>query len=112
MRLLERELLDALAHDRDDRAVRSVLADYWIECGLEARGTFLQLCCGDHDALFTLGGEVASMAHCAAAWRAPLVGAGFAERDLVFDGGILEWPLAVDAGEPLDDHPALVRVSP
>jgi len=47
MELIERELLDAVARDRDDEATLAVLADYWIEHGDEAHGAYVQLHCGD-----------------------------------------------------------------
>jgi len=112
MELIERELLDAVARDRDDEATLAVLADYWIEHGDEVRGAYVQLHCGDANDSLELADEEARLGAEAPRWRAPLVAAGFAERDLVLHRGILQWPLAVVAGEPLEEDPALLRLSP
>jgi hypothetical protein len=112
MELIERTLLDAVARDREDRETLAVLADYWIEHVDPARGAYVQLHCGDADGRADLADEEARLGAAAAGWRAPAVAAGYPERDLVFDRGILQWPLSVFAGEPLDERAELFRLSP
>src|SRR5262249_50381546 len=87
MDLVERELLDAVANA--DREALVVLADYWI------------------DRVDELAGE-----QLAARWTASAMLAGFPASHLVFENGRLQWPLPITAGEPLDEQPALFRLSP
>jgi hypothetical protein len=103
----ERRLLHALARDPEDDRARSVLADHW-EAGADSvRGQFVQM----HERvprrepydLLALHGD---------RWRRPARTAGFPVRALEFEGGFLREPLAVVAGEPLEAHPELLRLSP
>ncbi len=110
--LTERQLLDAVARDPADEAALSVLADHWLEHGEEARGAFVQLQCGEAGARIELADEEARLAEHARRWREPLLRAGYAERDLALVRGLLQWPLAIPAGDPLDEDPDLFRISP
>jgi uncharacterized protein (TIGR02996 family) len=110
--LTEIELLEAVARDPDDELALSVLADYWLEHGEEARGAFLQLQCGVLGARIDLADEEVRLAEHARRWREPLLRAGYAEEDLTLVRAMLQRPLAVPAGGPLDGDPALIRISP
>ena len=108
---LECELLEAVAQAPDD-ASRGVLADYWLERVDEARGAFVQLNVGDNAERIDLADEEARLSEFTRAWREPLVRDGYDERDLVLCHGFLETPIAVAAGDVLDGHPDIVRLSP
>lgn len=108
---LECELLEAVAHERDDDAT-SVLGDYWIAHVDEARGSFVQIDTGDNRERIELAEEEARLSHHAARWRAAALAVGFSERDLAIAGGFVEHPLCVEEGSALDEHPDLVRLSP
>ncbi|MEO8702045.1 MAG: protein kinase [Kofleriaceae bacterium] len=109
---LECELLEAVARDRGDEAALSVLADYWSQQGDEARGAYTQLQLGELGERLDLADEEARLSEHALRWRRPAIDAGYAEADLVFDRAVLQHPLAVPAGGPLDDHPDILRISP
>jgi hypothetical protein len=109
---LECELLDAVARDREDEAALSVLADYWLQQGDETHGAYVQLQVGELASRLDLADEEARLSEYAMQWRRPALEAGYAERDLAFDRGVLQWPLAVAAGSALDEHPDVMRISP
>jgi hypothetical protein len=110
MELVERELLEAVARDPADQAALSVLADYWIGYGDARRGALVQLCCGDLEDRIDLADEESRLNDHVATLRAPLLAAGYRERDLALDRGLLQFPLA--ASHDLDADPALFRLSP
>src|SRR5262245_23983350 len=110
--LTELELLEAVARDPDDEAALGVLADYWLEHGEEARGAYLHLQCGELGERIDLAPEETRLAEHARRWREPLLRAGYRECDLALERGVLQWPLALEAGHSLDDQPDLVRLSP
>lgn len=112
LELTERELLEAVARDPTDEATLAVLADYWLEHGEEARGAFLHLQCGEPGARIDLADDEARLAEHARRWRAPLLRAGYTERDLALDRGLLQRPPVIRAGEPPDEDPDLFRLSP
>ncbi len=102
MDIVERELLEAIAHDRDDRAALSVLADYWIERVDETRGAVLQLACQGTPVPPPVAAQYCAIASAA----------GFPASHLRLVDGVLRWPLVISAGEPLDEHAELFRLSP
>ncbi len=110
--LTERELLEAVVREPDDEAALGVLADYWLEHGEEARGEYLHLQLGERGARIDLAPEEARLGGEARRWREPLLRAGLDERDLALDRGFLQRPPVVQAGDPLDGDPDLVRLSP
>jgi len=107
---LECELLEAVVEQRENAL--AVLGDYWIEHVDEARGAFLHLNLGDNRDRIDLADEEARLAAFARTWRAPLLAAGFDERDLPLANGFLQWPLSMPADHPLDGDADLVRISP
>ncbi|HEU0033122.1 MAG TPA: hypothetical protein VFQ53_20960 [Kofleriaceae bacterium] len=103
----ERTLLAQLARDPDDDALRSVLGDEW-EASLDpARGMFVQL----HDKL-PRREPYDLLARHGDAWRRGARIAGFPDRALELARGFVRDPLVVVAGEPLERHPELFRLSP
>ena len=109
---VECALLEAVAIDRADEAALSVLADYWMEAGDKEHGAFVQLHCGEANTRLDLADEETRLAAHAIRWRQPALSAGYPEASLVLERGVLQWPLAVGADAPLDNHPDVIRISP
>ena len=111
---LECELLEAVTEaviEERENAL-AVLGDYWIENVDEARGAFLHLHLGENRDRIDLADEEVRLAEYTHAWRAPLLAAGYLDRDLVLADGFLQWPLSIPADHPLDGNPDIVRLSP
>jgi serine/threonine protein kinase len=108
--ITECDLLEAVA--QREAGALEVLGDYWSTHVDEARGAFVMLDAGANAQRIELADEEARLAEHAARWREPLIRAGYCESHLAFDGGFLQWPLCVPAGDALDGDPTTVRLSP